>query len=67
MDRQPLATWRHPDGRLILLGDSCHPMLPYRAQGAAMAIEDGAVLGALFARLQTPEQVRILSALRCVC
>ncbi|KZW01800.1 FAD/NAD(P)-binding domain-containing protein [Exidia glandulosa HHB12029] len=60
MDRQPLETWLHADGKLVLLGDSCHPMLPYRAQGAAMAIEDGAVLGALFARLQSPEQVLTL-------
>lgn len=27
MDRQPIATWIHPAGRLVLLGDSCHPML----------------------------------------
>ncbi|EJD42354.1 FAD/NAD(P)-binding domain-containing protein [Auricularia subglabra TFB-10046 SS5] len=60
MDRQPLETWIHPDQQLVLLGDSCHPMLPYRAQGAAMAIEDGAVLGALFARLQSAEQVPVL-------
>ena len=31
-------------GRIILLGDAAHPMLPFLAQGAAMAIEDGAVL-----------------------
>lgn len=28
-----------------MLGDSCHPTLPYQAQAAAMAVEDGAVLG----------------------
>ena len=27
MDRAPLKTWVHPDGKLVLLGDSCHPML----------------------------------------
>ena len=27
MDRKPLNTWVHPKGRLVLLGDSCHPML----------------------------------------
>ena len=33
------------DGRnVMLLGDACHPMTPYMAQGAAMAIEDAAVL-----------------------
>ena len=31
-------------GRIVLLGDACHPMRPHMAQGAAMAIEDGAVL-----------------------
>lgn len=40
--RKPLATW--VDGRVALLGDACHPMLPYLAQGAAMAIEDASVL-----------------------
>ena len=29
------------------MGDACHPTLPYQAQGAAMAVEDGAVLGML--------------------
>ncbi len=32
------------DGNVTLLGDACHPMTPYMAQGAAMAIEDAAVL-----------------------
>ena len=27
MDRKPLETWVHPDGRVVLLGDACHPML----------------------------------------
>ncbi|WP_281884992.1 FAD-dependent monooxygenase [Paenibacillus sp. YYML68] len=31
-------------GRIVLIGDACHPMRPHMAQGAAMAIEDGAVL-----------------------
>ncbi|QRW00679.1 FAD-binding domain protein [Ceratobasidium sp. AG-Ba] len=46
--RDPLTTW-HRNG-IVLLGDACHPMLPYRAQGAAMAIEDAAVLGSLFSK-----------------
>ena len=37
-DRPALASWT--DGRVALLGDSAHPMLPFMAQGAAMAIED---------------------------
>ena len=39
----PLKQWSR--GRVTLLGDACHPTLPYLAQGAAMAIEDGAALG----------------------
>lgn len=41
-DRPPLARWSA--GRATLLGDAAHPMLPFLAQGAAMAIEDAAVL-----------------------
>ena len=41
-DRAPLPQWSV--GRVTLLGDACHPTLPFMAQGAAMAIEDAAVL-----------------------
>ena len=41
-DRPPMPVWGR--GRITLLGDACHPTLPFMAQGAAMAIEDGAVL-----------------------
>jgi len=41
-DRPPLTRWSR--GRVTLLGDAAHPMLPFLAQGAAMAIEDAAVL-----------------------
>ena len=41
-NRQPVMTWTTP--RVALLGDAVHPTLPYMAQGAAMAIEDAAVL-----------------------
>lgn len=44
-DRLPLPRWS--EGRVTLLGDACHPMLPMMAQGAAQAIEDGAALAAL--------------------
>lgn len=42
VDRQPLDRW--VEGSVALLGDACHPMTPYMAQGAAMAIEDAAIL-----------------------
>ncbi|MCX7314923.1 MAG: FAD-dependent monooxygenase [Alphaproteobacteria bacterium] len=41
-NRPPIRDWSTK--RVTLLGDSAHPTLPYLAQGAAMAIEDGAVL-----------------------
>ena len=41
-DREPLAAWT--EGRVTLLGDAAHPMLPYLAQGACMAIEDAYAL-----------------------
>lgn len=47
-DRPPLPTWTR--GRITLLGDACHPMLPYLAQGAAMAIEDAWVLSRMLER-----------------
>jgi salicylate hydroxylase len=46
-DREPLPRWSV--GRVTLLGDACHPMYPFMAQGAAQAIEDGATLAACLA------------------
>ena len=57
----------HVQGRLALVGDAAHPMLPYLAQGAGMAIEDAAELSVQLAsaastdlpqRLQAFAQVR---------
>jgi salicylate hydroxylase len=47
-DREPLERWSK--GRATLLGDSAHAMLPYLAQGACMAVEDGYVLAEALAR-----------------
>ncbi len=41
--REPLSHWT--EGHIALLGDACHPMTPYMAQGASSSIEDAAVLG----------------------
>lgn len=49
-DREPLSTW--VDHNVALLGDACHPMLPFLAQGAAMAIEDSYVLAAMLSQHQ---------------
>lgn len=46
LERDPLPLWSR--GRLVLLGDACHPMKPHMAQGAAMAIEDAAMLARCF-------------------
>jgi 6-hydroxynicotinate 3-monooxygenase len=42
LDIEPIDKWS--EGNLVLLGDACHAMTPYMASGAAMAIEDAAVL-----------------------
>jgi len=51
-DRDPLLRWSV--GRTTLVGDACHPMYPFMGQGAAMAIEDGAVLAAHLCAVSDP-------------
>jgi salicylate hydroxylase len=48
-ERDPMPRWTK--GRVTLMGDAAHPMLPYLAQGAVMAIEDAYALGTLLANL----------------
>lgn len=55
-----LDTW--VKGHVALLGDACHPSLPYQAQGAAMAVEDGCVLGILLGRAR--REIRDATVLR---
>lgn len=54
-DRLPMSSWGR--GRVTLLGDACHPTLPFMAQGAALAIEDGAVLARCLSRANTLEEI----------
>ncbi len=53
-EREPLPTWSV--GAVTLLGDACHPMLPFMAQGAGMAIEDAVVLGRALAAVRDRSQ-----------
>jgi salicylate hydroxylase len=46
-DRDPMPRWTR--GRVTVLGDAAHPMLPYLGQGACQSIEDGCVLAAALA------------------
>lgn len=56
LDTKPLPSWY--EKQIVLIGDAAHPILPFMAQGGAMAIEDGYVLGRLIAQLGTnPSQI----------
>jgi salicylate hydroxylase len=64
-DREPLPKWT--SGRLTLLGDAAHPMLPHAGQGANQAIEDGVALAAVLARADrhsAPRALQIYERLR---
>ena len=50
-DREPLSSWCR--GRVGLLGDAAHPILPFLGHGAVLAIEDAIVLGRAFAESAT--------------
>jgi 2-polyprenyl-6-methoxyphenol hydroxylase-like FAD-dependent oxidoreductase len=53
LGREPMERWT--EGRVTLLGDACHPMVPMLAQGAVMAIEDGYVLARCLERFDPRE------------
>jgi salicylate hydroxylase len=58
MVRPPMARWSA--GRVSLLGDACHSMLPFLAQGAVMAIEDGYVVARCLAQGEGDVPARLL-------
>ncbi|EEH38433.2 monooxygenase [Paracoccidioides lutzii Pb01] len=51
----PLLTW--VKGSCTLVGDACHPMLPYIAQGAAQALEDAAALGVILSNISSVKSI----------
>jgi len=59
-DRRPLRTWCN--GRLTLLGDAAHPMLPHLGQGANQAIEDGVALATLLSGRSSRDVTAVLRA-----
>lgn len=68
---ETLQDWVNGEGTFIMAGDSCHPMLPYLAQGANSSLEDGAVLGYLLGKVQyeqrreqLPKMARMYQELR---
>ena len=63
MSREPLQHWSA--GRVSLLGDACHPTLPFLAQGAAMAIEDALVLACAVAAQPLDLPAALLRYERC--
>jgi salicylate hydroxylase len=59
-DRAPLKTWTN--GRLVLLGDAAHPMLPHLGQGANQSIEDGVALAIFLEGRDAGEVATVLPA-----
>lgn len=69
--RPPMQEW--VQGRVALLGDACHPSLPFLAQGAVMALEDACILARAFeefdtidAALESYQRMRIPRTTRAV-
>ncbi|EED18876.1 salicylate hydroxylase, putative [Talaromyces stipitatus ATCC 10500] len=54
MSGSPLRRWAV--GKLVVIGDAAHAMLPYMSQGAAMAVEDGIALARSLSHMESPEQ-----------
>ncbi|KAH7237940.1 hypothetical protein B0J15DRAFT_516523 [Fusarium solani] len=57
MHLDELERWYNEEATVVFLGDACHPMLPYMAQGAGSAIEDGAALGTLLSKIKSKEEL----------
>jgi salicylate hydroxylase len=59
-DLEPMNSWIFPGGKIVLLGDASHAMLPSAAQGAGMGIEDGAAIAELLDRVTHREQIPVI-------
>ncbi|KAM0237866.1 hypothetical protein ACHAP5_008874 [Fusarium lateritium] len=57
MHRDEMDHWINDQSNFVFIGDACHPMLPYLAQGANSAIEDGAVLGLLLGATESRQDL----------
>ena len=68
MHHKEMDHWVNDRSNLVFMGDACHPMLPYLAQGANSSLEDAAVLGHLLGRMthknQIPQVLRLYERLR---
>ncbi|KAK2749608.1 hypothetical protein FQN57_005830 [Myotisia sp. PD_48] len=64
--RPPISNW--VKGKVVLIGDAAHPMLPYQGQGAGQAIEDGVSLGVLLSQLKNlneiPKRLELFETIR---
>lgn len=67
--RDPICKWVSDSGRVVLVGDAAHPHLATSGTGGAQAIEDGATIAVLLAKLgknKIPLALRAYEKLRCV-
>ncbi|KAK5065096.1 hypothetical protein LTR84_000932 [Exophiala bonariae] len=67
-DLPPLPTWLSQSGKVVLIGDAAHAMVPFLAQGASMSIEDGPALAECLSRVReiedVPKYLRVFEQLR---
>lgn len=55
-----LSAWSSANGRILLIGDACHAIPPHSGQGAAMSVEDGAILAELLSQRPRERDMRVI-------
>ncbi|KAK2749286.1 hypothetical protein FQN55_003611 [Onygenales sp. PD_40] len=66
-DLPPLPNWVSAGGKVVLIGDAAHAMVPYLAQGAAASIEDGAALAECLDRAASTKDIpRVIRAFETI-